>query len=116
MQNLLPHDIRYRVFDKNLEHNWTSFLRDGGVSPIHIAELSHLLLLSVDVQDSGKFSHLSPVSTCSLTANGHRLSIVFQRSEFAIINTDNPEDLPVESDLVLADKEGLKLNLRVHYQ
>jgi vacuolar protein sorting-associated protein 13A/C len=41
---------------------------------------------------------------------------VFQRSEFAIINTDNPEDLPVESDLVLADKEGLKLNLRVHYQ
>ncbi|ORY90221.1 hypothetical protein BCR35DRAFT_261800 [Leucosporidium creatinivorum] len=93
VQNLLPHDIRYRVFDKNLEHNWTSFLRDGGVSPIHIAELSHLLLLSVDVQDS-----------------------VFQRSEFAIINTDNPEDLPVESDLVLADKEGLKLNLRVHYQ
>lgn len=54
VQNLLPHDIRYRVFDKNLEHNWTSFLRDGGVSPIHIAELSHLLLLSVEVQESGE--------------------------------------------------------------
>ncbi|KAK4050444.1 Vacuolar protein sorting-associated protein 13 [Microbotryomycetes sp. JL201] len=93
IQNLLPHDIRYRVFDKNLEHNWTSFLRAGGVSPIHIAELSHLLLLSVEVQDS-----------------------VFQRSEFAIINTDNPEDLPVESDLVMTDKDGLKLNLRIHYQ
>ncbi|GAA5878824.1 hypothetical protein JCM1840_000727, partial [Sporobolomyces johnsonii] len=93
VQNLLPHDIRYRVFDKNLEHNWTSFLREGGVSPIHIAELSHLLLLSVEVQDT-----------------------VFQRSEFAIINTDNPEDLPVESDLVLADKDDLKLNLRIHYQ
>ncbi|GAA6031882.1 hypothetical protein JCM8097_003317 [Rhodosporidiobolus ruineniae] len=93
IQNLLPHDIRYRVFDKNLEHNWTSFLRAGGVSPIHVAELSHLLLLSVEVQDT-----------------------VFGRSEFAIINTDNPEDLPVESDLVLADKEDLKLNLRIHYQ
>ncbi|GAA5898641.1 hypothetical protein JCM6882_000886 [Rhodosporidiobolus microsporus] len=93
IQNLLPHDIRYRVFDKNLEHNWTSFLRAGGVSPIHVAELSHLLLLSVEVQDT-----------------------VFGRSEFAIINTDNPEDLPVESDLVLSDKEDLKLNLRIHYQ
>mgnify|MGYP006886206361 CR=1 FL=1 len=38
------------------------------------------------------------------------------RSEFAIINTDNPEDLPVEHDLVLADKQERKLNLRVHYQ
>lgn len=38
------------------------------------------------------------------------------RSEFAIINTDNPEDLPVESDLILADKGGHKLGLRIHYQ
>ncbi|GAA5969299.1 hypothetical protein JCM11641_007543 [Rhodosporidiobolus odoratus] len=93
IENLLPHDIRYRVFDKNLEHNWTSFLRAGGVSPIHVAELSHLLLLSVEVQDT-----------------------VFGRSEFAIINTDNPEDLPVESDLILSDQEDLKLSLRIHYQ
>lgn len=64
VQNLLPHDIRYRVFDKNLEHNWTSFLRDGGVSPIHIAELSHLLLLSVEVQESGK-SRLSDLTALS---------------------------------------------------
>jgi hypothetical protein len=40
----------------------------------------------------------------------------FGRSEFAIINTDNPEDLPVESDLILADKGGHKLGLRIHYQ
>ncbi|KDE03795.1 hypothetical protein MVLG_05736 [Microbotryum lychnidis-dioicae p1A1 Lamole] len=93
VQNLLPHDIQYRVFDKNIEHNWTSYLREGGISPIHIAELSHLLLLSIDVQDT-----------------------VFNRSEFAIINTDNPEDLPVEHDLVLSDKEKLNLNLRIHFQ
>lgn len=93
IQNLLPFDVRYRVFDKNLEHNWQSYLRKGGTAPIHVAELSHLLLLSVEVQDT-----------------------VFQRSEFAIINTDNPEDLPVESTLVLPDAQGLKLNLGVHYQ
>lgn len=108
----MPHDVRYRVFDKNLEHNWTSFLRKGGVSPIHIAELSHLLLLSVEVEETGKLrSFISSLHSCTDPS-----SQVFQRSEFAIINTDNPEDLPVESDLVLQDKEGLKLNLRVHYQ
>ncbi|BGP36549.1 Vacuolar protein sorting-associated protein 13 [Rhodotorula kratochvilovae] len=93
VQNLLPHDFRYRIFDKNLEHNWTTFLHAGGVSPIHFAELSHLILLSVELQDT-----------------------TLGRSEFAIINTDNPEDLPVENDLILADKEDRKLNLRVHYQ
>ena len=58
VQNLLPHDVRYRVFDKNLEHNWTSFLRAGGVSPIHVAELSHLLLLSIEIQDTSEFYSL----------------------------------------------------------
>lgn len=112
VQNLLPHDVRYRVFDKNLEHNWTSFLRQGGVSPIHVAELSHLLLLSVEVQDTGKRPCPKKLEHLLIS----RPLPVFQRSEFAIINTDNPEDLPVENDLVLQDKEGLKLNLRVHYQ
>ncbi|KAM0749832.1 hypothetical protein T439DRAFT_348604 [Meredithblackwellia eburnea MCA 4105] len=93
IQNLLPHDVCYRVFDKNLEHNWTSYLRQGLVSPIHVAELSHLLLLSVEIQDS-----------------------VFKRSEFSIINTDNPEDLPVENELVMQDKDGLTLNVRLNYQ
>lgn len=41
---------------------------------------------------------------------------VLERSGFSIINSDNPEDLPVENELVLADKHDLKLNLRMHYQ
>ncbi|GAA94842.1 hypothetical protein E5Q_01496 [Mixia osmundae IAM 14324] len=93
IENLLPYDIRYRVYDKAREHNWTSFLRKGGVSPMHIAELSHLLLLSVELQDTD-----------------------FKRSEFAIINTDNPDDLPIEEVLQLEDSAGLKLNLRVNYE
>jgi vacuolar protein sorting-associated protein 13A/C len=92
IENLLPYDIQYRIFDKNMNHNWSSFLRKGGVSPIHVVELSHLLLLSADIQSS-----------------------VFSPSEFAIIATDNPDDFPVEKDLTLADSENLKLNLRLHY-
>ncbi|GAA6061937.1 hypothetical protein JCM10212_001505 [Sporobolomyces blumeae] len=93
IQNLLPHDITYRCFDRETKHNWTSYLRAGGTSPMHLAELSHLLLLSVEVQDT-----------------------VFERSNFSIINSDNPEDLPAEDNLVLSDKHDLKLNLRLHYQ
>jgi len=93
VENLLPFDIRFRVYDKNREHNWSSFLRQGGTSPLHMAELSHLILLSVEVQDSP-----------------------FKRSEFAIINTDNPDDLPVEDIMPIEDKDGLKMNLRLHYE
>ncbi|SNX84266.1 related to VPS13 - involved in regulating membrane traffic [Melanopsichium pennsylvanicum] len=92
VENLLPYDIQYRIFDKNLNHNWSSYLRKGGISPIHVVELSHLLLLSVNIQ-----------SSC------------FSPSEFAIIATDNPDDFPVEKMLTLADGENLKLNLRLHY-
>ncbi len=92
VENLLPYDIQYRIFDKNLNHNWSSYLRKGGVSPIHVVELSHLLLLSIDVQ-----------------------SKIFASSEFAIIGTDNPDDFPVEKNLTLSDADGLKLQLRLHY-
>ncbi|EST05630.1 Vacuolar protein sorting-associated protein 13A N-terminal domain protein [Kalmanozyma brasiliensis GHG001] len=92
VENLLPYDIQYRIFDKNLNHNWSSYLRKGGISPIHVVEISHLLLLSVDIQ-----------SSC------------FSPSEFAIIATDNPDDFPVEKVMTLADAENLKLNLRLHY-
>lgn len=92
IENLLPYDIKYRVFDKNTSLNSSIFLRKGGISPVHQVELSHLLLLSVQVQEAG----LKP-------------------SEFAIINTDNPDDFNIEDTLVLTDSKGLKLNLKCHY-
>jgi vacuolar protein sorting-associated protein 13A/C len=92
IENLLPYDVKYRVFDKNTSLNTSIFLRKGGISPVHQVELSHLLLLSVQVQDAG----LKP-------------------SEFAIINTDNPDDFNIEDTLVLTDLKGLKLNLKIHY-
>lgn len=92
VENLLPYDIQYRIFDRNHNRNWSSFLRKGGISPIHVVDLSHLLLLSIDIQSS-----------------------VFSPSEFAIIATDNGDDFPVEKFLTLADSENLKLQLRLHY-
>ncbi|TVY40931.1 Vacuolar protein sorting-associated protein [Lachnellula occidentalis] len=92
LENLLPYDFKYRIYDKNTKKDWTNFLRKGGLSPVHVVELSHLLLLSIDMQDT-----------------------VFKASEFAIINSNNQEDFRKESMLVCKDKDGLALNLRLHY-
>ncbi|KAH6673104.1 putative vacuolar protein sorting-associated protein 13 [Halenospora varia] len=92
LENLLPYDFKYRIYDKNTKKDWTNFLRKGGLSPVHVVELSHLLLMSIDMQDT-----------------------VFKASEFAIINSNNQEDFRKESTLVCKDNEGLALNLRLHY-
>ena len=92
LQNLLPYDFKYRIYDKNTKKDWTNYLRKGGVSPVHVVELSHLLLLSIDMEDT-----------------------VFKQSEFAIINSNTQEDFRRESILPVKDDQGIQLNLKLHY-
>ncbi|TPX12975.1 uncharacterized protein E0L32_006620 [Thyridium curvatum] len=95
LENLLPYDFKYRIYDRNTKKDWTNFLRKGGVSPVHVTELSHLLLLSVDMQDT-----------------------VFKSSEFAIINSGHSghaDDFKRENTLVCRDDSGRNLHLKLHY-
>lgn len=92
LQNLLPYDFKYRIYDKNTKKDWTNFLRKGGVSPVHVVELSHLLLLSIQMQDT-----------------------VFKPSEFAVINSNSQEDFRRETVLSVKDDQGIQLNLKLHY-
>ncbi|KAI0145262.1 vacuolar protein sorting-associated protein 13 [Xylariaceae sp. FL1272] len=92
LENLLPYDFKYRIYDRNTKRDWNNFLRKGGVSPVHVVELSHLLLLSVDMQDT-----------------------VFKASEFAIINPGHQEDFRKENKLICKDEDGLPLHLKLHY-
>ncbi|KAL9033509.1 MAG: hypothetical protein Q9214_007480, partial [Letrouitia sp. 1 TL-2023] len=92
LQNLLPYDFKYRIYDKNTKKDWTNFLRKGGVSPVHVVELSHLLLLSVDMQDT-----------------------VFKASEFAVVNSGAQGDFRRENVLAVKDDQNIQLNLKLHY-
>ncbi|KAK8078326.1 Vacuolar protein sorting-associated protein 13 [Apiospora saccharicola] len=92
LENLLPYDFKYRIYDKNTKRDWTNFLRKGGVSPVHVVELSHLLLMSIDMQDT-----------------------VFKPSEFAIVNPGQQEDFRKEKRLICKDEDGLQLHLSLHY-
>jgi len=91
VQNLLPYDFKFRIYDKHTKKEWTNFLRKGGLSPVHVVELSHLLLMSIDMQDT-----------------------VYTASDFAIINSDSTE-FDKETTLVARDNQGLELKLRLHY-
>lgn len=92
LQNLLPYDFKYRIYDKTKKKDWTNFLRKGGVSPVHVVELSHLLLLSINMQDT-----------------------VFKQSEFAVVNSNAHEDFRRESLLTVKDDQGIQMNLKLHY-
>jgi vacuolar protein sorting-associated protein 13A/C len=53
IENLLPYNLDYRIYDKDTNQTWMSYLRKGGVMPVHSVELGHLLLLNIVVQDTG---------------------------------------------------------------
>ncbi|KAH7883589.1 vacuolar protein sorting-associated protein 13 [Phlebopus sp. FC_14] len=92
LENLLPYNLQYRIYDKNANQNWKSYLRSGGIMPVHSVELEHLILLNVELQDT-----------------------VFKPSEFTIINTDLHSDFEIESRLPLRDQDNRKLHLRLNY-
>lgn len=92
VQNLLPFDFKYRIYDSNTKKDWTNFLRRGGVSPVHVVELSHLLLISVDMQDTP-----------------------FRPSKFGIINSTDREDFRREKSIELKDDHDLALRLHMHF-
>lgn len=92
VQNLLPYDFKYRVYDKNTKKDWTNFLRKGGVSPVHVVQLSHLLLMNIDLQD-----------------------LPCKPSEFAIINSPESQDFRREKSLQIKDENNLELRLKLHY-
>ena len=59
---------------------------------MHVVELSHLLLMSIEMQDTP-----------------------FKGSEFAIINSTNENDFRREKQLTVKDNNNLELRLKIHY-
>ncbi|KLO14457.1 hypothetical protein SCHPADRAFT_996578 [Schizopora paradoxa] len=92
LENLLPYNVQYKIYDRDTDQNWSSYLRKGGIMPVHSVELGHLVLLSVTAQDT-----------------------TFKASEFAIINSDGKSDFDVEQQLTLSDGRDRKLELRLNY-
>lgn len=91
VENLLPFDFKFRIYDKNTKKEWSNFLRKGGLSPVHVVELSHLLLMNIEMDGTP-----------------------YQTSEFSIINSNDTE-FDEERTITVKDAQGLELNLKLHY-
>ncbi|KAI1310241.1 hypothetical protein EDD11_003857 [Mortierella claussenii] len=95
VENLLPYNMRYTVMEKTSpKHSGTvlsSYLRKGGISPLHTVDVRNLMLLSVAIENT-----------------------TFAPSEYAIVSSHDPDELPVENTLTLVDPDGLKLTLGIH--
>jgi vacuolar protein sorting-associated protein 13A/C len=109
-ENLLPYNLQYRIFDKQLDQNWSSYLRQGGLMPVHSVELDHLILLNVNLPD-----------TCTLRSEYPVLILIFEfksgfkPSDWVIINTGANGDFDIEKQIHLQDPGDRKLSLRLNY-
>ncbi|CAN6662886.1 intermembrane lipid transfer protein Vps13p [Trichomonascus vanleenenianus] len=90
--NLLPFDFSYRIYDKNVKKDWSNFVKKGGTSPVHVVQLSHLLLLSVHPKEAG-----------------------YDQTDFAIVLSSNDSQFKQEKFLTTRSPDGQKLKLRLHY-
>ena len=92
IENLLPFDLNFRIVDKTTGQDFSSYLRKGGVTPIHVIENGHLVLLNVDMPDTD-----------------------YKRSEYAIISTKRTDDLDIDTSIeLISKKDKSKLNVRIH--
>ncbi|KAG4305942.1 hypothetical protein PORY_000852 [Pneumocystis oryctolagi] len=92
IQNHLPYDLTYKIFDKNTKSTLQNFLKKQDSSPIHTIDLSHVLLMGIHIENT-----------------------VYKSSSFSIINTPNPDKIRRETKIVVTDKDNLKLCLYLHY-
>ncbi|KAI7902142.1 uncharacterized protein BX663DRAFT_436105 [Cokeromyces recurvatus] len=92
IENLLPFNFNFRIVDKTSGQDFSSYLRKGGVTPIHVIENNHLVLLRIEMPDTD-----------------------YQRSEYAIISTKRTDDLDIDHSIELVNKDNKsKLNICIN--
>lgn len=92
IENLLPFDLDYRLYDKNAKKDWNGNIPKGEISIVHVVNLKNLLLLSVEPKNCG-----------------------LKKSEFGIINAPAGSDFKREDRLALVHVDGQVLHLKLHY-
>ena len=90
--NLLPYELKYQLYDKRLQEKFINTVKSGDSSPVHSVELTHLLLLAVEVAGTP-----------------------YEASEYSVINADDPREFRRESTLNFKDRRGGHLRLGLHY-
>lgn len=92
IENLLPFDINFRLYDKTTKKDWSGKVSKGTSTFVHVITLRSLLLLSVQPQGCG-----------------------FGKSEFAIINTVEGSEFKKETYMTIKNEDGQIVRLKMYY-
>ncbi|KAJ2582997.1 Vacuolar protein sorting-associated protein 13 [Coemansia sp. RSA 1836] len=91
VENLLPYAVALRVLDKSAGARWAGRLERGAVAAVHAVRPGNLVLLSAAVPDAG-----------------------FDRCDGAVVETPDDDEYPLDDDVVVSDRQGARLALRLH--
>lgn len=92
IENLLPFDLEYRLYDKKSKSDWSGSIVKGVKKYVHVISLESLLLLSIRPNSPG-----------------------YNYSEFAIVNSVGNSEFKRESIMTLQHENGQILKLKIHY-
>lgn len=92
IENLLPFDLNFRLYDKSQKKDWSGSIKQGETSYVQVVTLKSLLLLSVEPLKCG-----------------------FEKSEFAIINAVKGNVFKQETFMSVKSESGQQLMLRISY-
>lgn len=53
IENLLPFDFGYRIYDHDGKYDFSGTLKAGGMNPLHGVDIKHVIGLSVDIDSHG---------------------------------------------------------------
>lgn len=53
LENLLPYDFKYRIYDRESQYDFSSTLDQGALSPLHSVDTNHTIGISIDIDKKG---------------------------------------------------------------
>lgn len=92
LENLLPYDIDFRLYDKTAKRDWSGSIPRGQNTYVQVAALNSLLLLSLQPKTAG-----------------------FGKSEFAIINVPKSSPFSREDRTNVRHEDGQNVELKIGY-
>ncbi|OMJ29920.1 Vacuolar protein sorting-associated protein 13 [Smittium culicis] len=90
IENLLPYNIQFRIFDKSDNCDWSNVLSSGEISSVHSVRPENLVLLSMNIPEAK-----------------------YIKSDGAVINSHDTDEYPLDSEIVMYDQSGLRLTLKI---
>ncbi|KAI8811809.1 hypothetical protein BJ742DRAFT_753443 [Cladochytrium replicatum] len=118
LENLLPYDFKYVLYDKVSGQKCSDILEKGGQHPIHTLDPTHVLALEVEIPEPGVYKRSDLAIVCNpdadfrdetLTIRDHQNLELFLKFKYSDNLQRGGKKVTVFSSYVLVNKTGLNM-------